>query len=334
MQDAPGQPATTRRREALALAEELLADIELRRIAAIDIARKAARLARLLDDIEAMAWLAQEAKGYSSKIDIDETRAALRSGRSAGDNKIWTQSLSALEGSLDGYRIEMEGLAGPLPSSDWAYRVFIDRSNRAQQLREASNQARELLDKILGSIHQYVGERYDQLRFGAAVESAFQVVRADVDTRIGALIPGGLAMLSAALENAVSDQPEHWAGAAATCRRLLKAAADVLRPPGPDGQLPNGKPIKMGEGNYINRLMDWITATSASKTVAELVAADLEYLGRRLDAADKGGHKGAHADVNRWEASRIITGTYLLLGDVLRLADGTPDVPGPEPVKG
>lgn len=48
--------ATTRRRESLFLAEELLSDIELGRIRAMDVARKASRLARLLDDTNAMAW--------------------------------------------------------------------------------------------------------------------------------------------------------------------------------------------------------------------------------------------------------------------------------------
>ena len=51
-----------------------------------------------------------------------------------------------------------------------------------------------------------------------------------------------------------------------------------------------------------------------------MVAADLEYLGRRLDAAAEAGHKGAHAEVSRIDASRFVTGTYLLVGDILRLA--------------
>jgi hypothetical protein len=31
------------------------------------------------------------------------------------------------------------------------------------------------------------------------------------------------------------------------------------------------------------------------------------------------GHKGAHAEVSRFDASRFVTGTYLLLGDILRI---------------
>lgn len=74
---------------------------------------------------------------------------------------------------------------------------------------------------------------------------------------------------------------------------LLKAAADALRPPGPDV---DGR--RMGDGNYINRLIDWIVNREESETARSLIVADLDYLGNRLDAADKAGQKGAHASVD------------------------------------
>lgn len=46
------------------------------------------------------------------------------------------------------------------------------------------------------------------------------------------------------------------------------------------------------------------------------------HLGERLDAADGAGHKGAHSEVTRYDASRLLTGTYLLLGDILTLKEG------------
>ena len=195
----------------------------------------------------------------------------------------------------------------------------LDRSKERAGLRARVDQSKALLDKVVGAIHGYVADRYQELRFGSAVEGAFEVVRAEVDARIASLAPSALPMLSAAFENAVSQQPEHWANAASTCRRLLKLAADALRPPGPDLLLANGTTLKMGEVNYVNRLVAWINAASDSQTAAAMVTADLDYLGRRLDAADSAGHKGAHDQVSRFDASRFITGTYLLLGDVLRL---------------
>jgi hypothetical protein len=233
---------TTRRRAALALAEDLLADIELGRLGAVEIARKAGRLARLLDDVDASRWLQHEAGGSPEKLDGAATAAVMRSHREANDppGSYWTMALGTMELDVRTMSAEIEGLAGPLPAGDWAYKISLDRARQRGELRTVVTIRKDLLDRVVGAIHAYAAERYQELRFGAAVETAFEVVRVDVDARITGLIPDGLSMLTAAFENAVSDQPEHWANAASTCRRLLKLAADALRPVGPDKELPDG----------------------------------------------------------------------------------------------
>ena len=80
MGDASG--STDRRAAATNLAEEILADFELRRIGPVDIVRKASRLARLLDDDESLEWLKFEIAGYPlGALSTDAWRAAKRSGR-------------------------------------------------------------------------------------------------------------------------------------------------------------------------------------------------------------------------------------------------------------
>jgi hypothetical protein len=197
--------------------------------------------------------------------------------------------------------------------------VERDRTATLSALRNHATELRGLLDRIVGALHLYASDRYQELRFGASVESAFEVVREGVDGKIGELIPEALGMISAAFENVASNNPEHWANGASTCRRLLKAAADQLRPAGEAVTLESGKQVAMGPGNYVNRLVGWVNEQAASSTAARLIAADLEYLGNRLDAVDGAGQKGAHDVVDRFDASRFITGTYLVLGDILRL---------------
>jgi hypothetical protein len=306
------------------LAEELLEDIELGRVSALDVARKASRLARLLDDEDAMAWMTFEISGYGENgLSAAAVVAAARSRRETindeGKAAYWTSSLGSLELEIKTGVAELEGLGGAGPSGDWAFRVETDRAHERSRLRDRVERSKATLDRVVGAIHGYAADRYQELRFGSAVESAFEVVRADVDSRIASLIPGGLPMLSAAFENAVSQQPEHWANAASTCRRLLKLAADALQPPGPDVVLANGQKVAMGEAQYVNRLVSWIQTASTSGTATAMITADLEYLGRRLDASDSAGHKGAHDQVSRFDASRFISGTYLLMGDILRL---------------
>lgn len=316
-----------RREEALKLAGELLSDVELHRISPIDVARKASRLARLLDDGDGMAWLRYETSGYpTGGLDPDAWAAALRSRRDTldddGTRRAYCSPLGKLQLDIDSGLATLSALTG-VASGEWAMGVEASRARERQGVRNSISAAQSSVDQVVGSIHEYVLSKYQELRFGSAVETSFEIVRAEVDARIASLVPDALPMLSAALENATSDSREHWANAASTCRRLLKLVADAIRPPGPPVATPSGKAVQMGDGNYINRLVDWIAAHSESETMAGMISRDLEHLGERLDAADKAGQKGAHDQVGRFEASRYITGTYLLLGDLLRLSPET-----------
>lgn len=137
-----------------------------------------------------------------------------------------------------------------------------------------------IIENVLAAIHSYVSEKQIELRFGAAVESAFGQVRGVVDAQIADLAPEAAIKLSSAFENATSENAEDWANAAATCRRLIKAVADSLRPPGPDI---DGR--RMGNGQFINRLVDWIVKSQqAGGTATDVIVEDLKYLGKRLDA--------------------------------------------------
>jgi hypothetical protein len=321
------EPEQSPRAAALALADELLADIELARLGGPDVIRRASRLARLVDDEEASSWLRFEVTGYPEKtFDLPAAEAARRSGRAVvkdGTERFWTESVGWLEERVQTLEAGVKAAADPgvsISSANPHQYVSAPTGNKAERQALMSEIARvvRVRDRVIGAVHAYVADRYHELRFGAAVQSAFEVVRAEVDSRIATLVPEAPSKLAAAFESATSRNPEHWANAASTCRRLLKAAADALRPPGP--------PVKgreMTDAHYINRLVDWISQASDSSTARDMVVSDLEFLGRRLDAAVDAGHKGAHDEVSQFDASRFVTGTYLLLGDVLQLQAGS-----------
>jgi hypothetical protein len=301
----------TKRDIALSLAEELLSDIELGQIKPIDIARKASRLARLTDDVQATAWLNYEISGYPEgpdDLNMNEWSAALRS------NRVYKV---AEEGKTKEYaRIHGLGeLTASIASAEMQLAVsasgtYLERGN----LRNEMVQNQKILDKIIGSVHLFTSTKYQELRFGAAVSSAFDALRDKVDSQINRLIPDALPILTTALENANSDNPLHWKSAAQACRDLIKFTADTVRPPGPPK---NGR--EMTNNHYVNRLMDWMDSQSGSRTMKDLAKTDVEFLGRRLDAVTVSGHKGAHASVEKEDVLRYIIGTYVFLGDVLSL---------------
>jgi hypothetical protein len=306
----------TRRGEALELASSLLADIELGRSSPTDVVRRTSRLARLLDDQEAMTWLAHEIRGYrpdpGGGLNPSVLTAAERSGRVTyrddGSSVYLPLSVGAMQANIDA---AMAQIANP-----------ITPAGAGVSYRTSVRDTREALDAVIGAMHDYASTIYQELRFGTAVESAFDRVREAVDGQIARLVPGALPTVTTAFENAASPDPEQWRNAAAACRTLLKACADALEPPGPDRAH-----RKMGEEQYINRLVAWIEERGQSDTATEFAIADLEYLGRRLDASVGAGHKGAHAAVGQVEAARFVAGTYLVLGDVLALATIRDDWP-------
>ncbi len=206
---------------------------------AMSIARKTGRLARLLDDVGAMEWLAFETTGYptSGTLDAAAWAAATRSCRvyeSPEGPHAQTAMLGQIAAEIEAAQTDLGAGTGDTSDSQYAVIVENNKATRRNGLRGVISDRRQLLDRVIGAIHQYVADRYQELRFGSAVESAFEVVRSEVDGAIGALVPDALPMITAAFENTSSDNPEHWQNAASTCRRLLMTAADRLRPPGPD----------------------------------------------------------------------------------------------------
>ena len=88
----------------------------------------------------------------------------------------------------------------------------------------------------------------------------------------------------------------------------------------------NGKAIKVGAEQYINRLIQFVSSKVESKTYADVVGADLSSIGIRLDAINNAVCKGTHVDVSKDEASRYIIHTYLLISDIISLYNVAEDM--------
>jgi hypothetical protein len=146
-------------------------------------------------------------------------------------------SLSQLQAEIEAGKLQYAATADAsyqVSSANQYQSVQVPRGNTIERntLRQkiATNQA--LIDKVVGSIHEYVTNINLELRFGSAVESAFENVRKSVDGNITSLIPNAMPILTTALENAQTDNQVQWNNSAKACRDLIKAAADALRPVG------------------------------------------------------------------------------------------------------
>ena len=152
-------------------------------------------------------------------------------------------------------------------------------------------------------------------------ESVFSRFRKEADKKLEALAPSILEKLSSVYGNLDSENPEDWANAVHSCRRILVDLADALFPPRQEPVVVGGKGIKVGEEQYINRLVQFIAGKSESKTYRDVVGADLSNIGNRLDAINDAMCKGTHAEITKNEATRYIIHTYLLVSDIVSLMD-------------
>jgi hypothetical protein len=161
------------------------------------------------------------------------------------------------------------------------------------------------------------------LKFSGIAEDVFSHIRNTVDARIGESVPTALQQFAAVHDNLRSENPEDWANAVHSCRRIVQAVADAVFPPSSESRFKETtkgrSEIKLGKENYINRLVCYAEDRSTSQRFLDLVGSHLGFLGDRLEAVFRASQKGSHAVVARDEAHRFVVYTYMIVGDILSL---------------
>lgn len=325
--------------EALTLSEEILKNFELSEIPNQQIVLKCLRLARLMNDIEALDWLKQEANGFEKTKEGFMTKLAWKSAALSGrryfekieDNGnetikeyAFTETLAVLESEIELDKLRMNVAYDPniSISSQSTINPPIPRgnANERQMIIQRIKNNTEKIEKIKSNIYEYVLNVNYTLKFDGIVEDIFSRKRNIVDSSLNEISPPAIRKFISVYENLKSNNSEDWANAVHTCRRLLKDVADALYPPNDKPiTLAGGKEIKVGEDQYINRLIQFIQSKSTSEKFKAVVGSHLKYIGERLDAVNEAACKGTHAEVSQDEAERYIIYTYLILGDIISL---------------
>ena len=104
----------------------------------------------------------------------------------------------------------------------------------------------------------------------------FTRIRAAVDDKVGRVVPDAVHKFSAVHDNLKSENPEDWANAVHSCRRILQDLADALFPSTDEvRKLESGgetREIKLGTDNYINRLICYVQDQATSERFEEIAA--------------------------------------------------------------
>jgi hypothetical protein len=203
------------------------------------------------------------------------------------------------------------------------YEPFGNAMERANINRTAIQTAQRLAQRR-SFIYNWVLQKHHELKFSGIANDVFSRIRKQVDSSIGKIVPDAVKRLVAIHENLRSDNAEDWSNAVHSCRRILQDLADAIFPPQKDDRIAivdNKKlKIKLGQENYINRLIAFVEEKNTSERFNQIVGTHLHFLGDRLDAIFQASQKGSHATiVSNEEADRYVVYTYMIVGDILSL---------------
>ena len=325
LEDIAVPPSRQALAEAQVLAGEILRDIELSQIPLSLVVLKTLRLARIVNDFEAQQIFEWESGGYPQEAK-GVTREVWAAAVKANRVYFWSKS-SNEERTQRMYRDSIEELENYKEIGSIGLQA-ADHPVERRQLRSNILTRSARLASRRTFIYSYASRKYYELNFGGVANDAFGRIRSSVDTLIGKAIPESVRKFTAIYDNLKSDNPEDWANAVHGCRRVLQDLADAVFPAQvepryveDDGE---AKPIKLGNDQYINRLIAYIDHSSKSERFNELVGSELNYIGNRLDALFKASQKGSHATVSKEEADRYVVYTYLMVGDILSLRNPLP----------
>ena len=304
-------------KEALALSESILSEVELSSSALSVIALKASRLARLVGQHDQQQIMVYEVSGYPkdpSGVSVEVWRLAKLAGRTY-KNKVEDKikefaKLDSIEEAEAMIKVGMNISPNASP---------IERTRNSNLVQEKS----KFVASRRGYIYDFVSSVYYELKFSDVAGDVFERTRIIVDESISEVIPGSVKRFLAVYENLLSDNNEDWSNAVHSCRRILQDAADALYPAREDKIINPGakqRTIKLGADNYINRLMAYVEDNSKSSRFTEIVGSHMKYLGERLDSIFQAAQKGSHDVIStRGEADRYVIYTYLVIGDILQL---------------
>lgn len=321
--------------EARDLSSEILADMELGRVANHQVLLKCRRLARLTGDEIWKKWLDLELHGYNvnhPRVQYDELLAYFRLfGRELDQEKHTglVHPLSTLEGEVETAKLELASCRVPSSIQASSSQSIIPDSAsgaiqhvlfRLQELRTTITQRQVIIGRVLGLAHFLTLKWYSELHYGDIAQAIFERRRVEVDGRLKDLCPTALEQFVSAYQRLQSKTEEDWSQALLSCRRILKSFADSVFPPREERYLgSDGREHDISEDMYINRLIAFIDQNAPSATFGAVTRAQVEYLGDLLGTLHEATHKGVHARVTRREADSTVLLTYLLLSDLVDL---------------
>jgi hypothetical protein len=339
----------------------LMDEFEQDGVSISSLVRRASRVATLRRDFEDLVWLSLQAvdmnplSGASkdaptaaqaalgrlrsnmssvlSAADIErlvkqqlEKHIQLRTmtfGSNAGNIK--GDSLGQLEQQLvEMERIYQEVAPSPNLSAVDTFHAAKAADKARAEILPTTMDIKNILERVREAVWQYLMRTEAALQDGLSVSSVFTRAQDYINQALSKHAPEAAAAFVAAQERMADGNQEALSHALTSCRRVIKSLADALYPAtGLSVVGTDGISRVMSDDMYKNRLIQFVQSEIGKHGQSNVVKSSIETLAVRLKALDALASKGVHDKVSADEAETCVVWTYLMAGDLLRIADGS-----------
>ena len=299
----------------LALAKEVLDDIELSRLPAESLLLKTSRLARWVGSDEIKQWIRLEMQGYNSSTEISLKYMGL-TGRWANRDELkgYWGPLAQQEAALAAQNIKLKSLITPDTSGVAAIRIMNIHQEQLKITTKQISTLSGIKSRALAILHEFVSAIYYEKEFDNLSESIFEKYKSDVDSLISAHCGDVLEQIPSVMSRLAERDPESISQALTTVRRIIDSFADSIFPPRNTTINIGGNEITLGTNKHQNRINAFVHEKTKSKSRKTKIRQNLSNLYERVSA-------GVHNDVSAEEAKSLFLNCYLLLGEVLHLSE-------------
>ena len=330
----------TRRIQVLEACEKVINGIGDESISISSALLQCLKIARLVNDIDAMEWLNYELGGYP----LDDGRLltpaaweiAVKHGRSFVNSKdkkvyVFTEIAAELENAISNSKEALNNFStqGFSVSGDYALaatsRMTESVNQATNNLLNSSKRNEQRLSVLKSQFYNYAVKWQIDLQFGNTAKNVFEEYQEKVDLYFSGLTTTTLQKLSA-IEDLMEDgNPERYSQVLTSCRRLWEDTAKTLF----EEILPehkeklyktkSGKEIDVSGGHYNNKLSAVIETLQSKATKNTLVGSQTIYLVDWMEQINNRQSSGVHSEITREQAMQCIIHSYIALGDILTL---------------
>ncbi|MEX1195743.1 MAG: hypothetical protein WD904_12870 [Dehalococcoidia bacterium] len=302
--------------------------------------RTAAHVCNLMGWADPLKWLTGEIKGYANAETAPEYRrvVAYETWRPDSTRGVIEQAVMKSHGYGDNERkrvpwILTGGIESLLATAEHGRIVnsgpdeerYFGIKKRAMMGRLTTivdaQQAQNSVQKLRNTVFEWASRNYAALQLGDIVGDIFSDYRSRVDARLSEL--GLTAHLEAISGGLTSSNPQDWRQATYGVRDALRDLAKHLWQVNGDVypflENDDGKPIRVTEDKYVNRLWAYLHAKGVTGSTGVYLRALLRWLHALDDIASK-----AHEGVTLEEARMTVVGLYTAIGELSLRTDMQP----------